>query len=628
MIQLIENAAQTSALGGKRLTPLLRVVLANGQVFAKCEFSGRSGSHKYRVYCGIVDALERDEPGLRRGDTLVDFTSGNGGIALAQVALERGYRACVVAPATISREKLEAMQSLGAMVHSVPPSAPYGYIGPDDLLRARLMAARIAEESGHWFLDQANNPANVEACQEIGREICAQLTETPTHLVCGIGTGGAITGITTVMKAQFPTLRVIGVEPAESTTVVARLHHEAPHHGAHRLSGLGAGEISASLDLALIDDGIAVSEAEWAAQLTLLHNAGVRVGKSSAAGMAGAVQICEANRDAVCVTVFFDSIERYGSEFETLTHAGLGQPSKVGAGSTPCDDHVELSVQRGRARSSVCIDITHLGEHLAGEAVSFAGDMTLQIEDKRNTERVFEALAATPFLACDDTGAAIDPALVGAVAQEKATLRLVRKFASVKAALDAMRKGKLVIVLDEREEEGDFFLACSKATPEAVNLMLKAGRGVLCVAMRLERFQELGIRSARDIGAAYNETPFGESVDYLVGTTTGVSAADRCRTIRALGASATRSSQLRRNGHVRTLEAHEQGLIARRGHTEAAVELATLARLAPATALIEILNEDGSIARQSDLFEVARRLNVPIIRVAQIHAHIVVRSAN
>lgn len=621
MTRLVEKAPPAD----DPITPLLRVPFSEIHVFAKCEFRAPSGSHKYRVYGGIIDALERDESRLRHGDTLVDFTSGNGGIALAQVARERGYRACVVAPATISREKLAFMQSLGAEIHSVSPSAPYGYIGPDDLLRARLMAARIAEERGFWFLDQANNPANVLACQEIGREICAQLAECPTHLICGIGTGGAITGIATVMKARFPALRVIGVEPAESTTVVARLHHESPHHVAHRLSGLGPGEISASLDVSLLDDAIAVTEPQWSAELTRLNRAGLRVGKSSAAGMAGAAQISKFDSGAVCVTVFFDSLERYDSEFETVNEVVVRrsqalphrEPEFAGRG------HVDLRTQRGSATSSIRIDIMRLGERLTGEPASFSSGLTLAINDRSDIDGVFESLTRTPFVLCDSSGAQATPSSVRANWKvTPATFVLANAYATVKVAIRAMYEGRPIIVLDEREEEGDFFLACAKATPEAVNLMLKEGRGVLCVAMRPDRFRELDIRSARDFGSAYNETPFGESVDYLVGTTTGVSAVDRCRTIRALASANTQPSQLRRNGHLRTLEAHEGGILSRRGHTEAAVEMAALAGLPAATALIEILTPEGAIARQRHLFNVAKRLDVPIIRVAQIHAHI------
>ena len=173
-------------------------------------------------------------------------------------------------------------------------------------------------------------------------------------------------------------------------------------------------------------------------------------------------------------------------------------------------------------------------------------------------------------------------------------------FNTVEEAIEDFREGRIVIVVDDedRENEGDFIVAAEKITPEIVNFMLSNGRGVLCAPLSESRCEELELNMMEENNTSLLGTPFTVTVDLLgQGCTTGVSIHDRAATIRALADPATRPSDLGRPGHVNPLRAREKGVLRRPGHTEAAVDLARLAGLQPCGALIEIMNEDGSMAR-------------------------------
>ena len=196
-------------------------------------------------------------------------------------------------------------------------------------------------------------------------------------------------------------------------------------------------------------------------------------------------------------------------------------------------------------------------------------------------------------------------------------------FDSIEAAIEDIRDGKLVIVVDDedRENEGDFITASGNITPEVINFMTKHGRGLVCVALPEERCDELGLPLMVNNNTALHETAFTVSVDLLDnGCTTGISASDRARTIRALINPATLSSDLGRPGHIFPLRAKNGGVLRRAGHTEAAVDLARLAGFAPphSGVLVEILNDDGSMARLPQLIEVARKFDFKIISIKDL----------
>ena len=198
------------------------------------------------------------------------------------------------------------------------------------------------------------------------------------------------------------------------------------------------------------------------------------------------------------------------------------------------------------------------------------------------------------------------------------------KLSTIEEAIEDFREGKFVIVVDDedRENEGDFIMAAEKITPEHVNFMLKNGRGVLCAPITEERCHELQLDMQVHDNTSLLGTPFTVTVDNLEdGCTTGVSMHDRASTIRALADPATKPTQLGRPGHINPLRARNGGVLVRAGHTEAAVDLARLAGLRPAGALIEIINDDGTMARMPQLQEVAKRFGLKIVTIKDLIAY-------
>ncbi len=195
---------------------------------------------------------------------------------------------------------------------------------------------------------------------------------------------------------------------------------------------------------------------------------------------------------------------------------------------------------------------------------------------------------------------------------------------SIEEALEDFREGKIIIVVDDedRENEGDFIMAAEKTTPEAVNFMLKYGRGLLCAPLSEERCAELELNMMEENNTSILGTPFTVTVDLIgQGCTTGVSIHDRAATLQALADPSTKPSDLGRPGHINPLRARQKGVLRRPGHTEAAVDLATLSGLQPAATLIEIMNEDGTMARLPELLEIAKEHNFKIISIADLIAY-------
>ena len=191
---------------------------------------------------------------------------------------------------------------------------------------------------------------------------------------------------------------------------------------------------------------------------------------------------------------------------------------------------------------------------------------------------------------------------------------------NIELAIEDFRQGKFVIVVDDedRENEGDFITAAETITPEKVNFMLQNGRGVLCAPITISRAEELQLPHQVEENTSMRGTPFTVTVDLLEGCTTGVSAHDRAATIRALADPDRKPSDFGRPGHINPLYAQDKGVLRRAGHTEAAIDLARLAGLQPASALIEILNEDGTMARMPQLQEVAKRFGLRIITIKDL----------
>lgn len=192
---------------------------------------------------------------------------------------------------------------------------------------------------------------------------------------------------------------------------------------------------------------------------------------------------------------------------------------------------------------------------------------------------------------------------------------------SIEDAIREIREGKIIIVVDDedRENEGDFICAAEKITPEMVNFMVKEGRGLMCAPLTVERCDELGLKMMVGNNTSSHETPFTVSVDLLgYGCTTGISASDRAKTIQALVNPDTRPEELGRPGHIFPLRSMPGGVLRRTGHTEAAIDFARLAGLAPAGVLIEILNEDGSMARLPELRVLADKFGMKLVSIKDL----------
>lgn len=194
-------------------------------------------------------------------------------------------------------------------------------------------------------------------------------------------------------------------------------------------------------------------------------------------------------------------------------------------------------------------------------------------------------------------------------------------FNTIEEAIQDLKDGKLIIVVDDedRENEGDFIAAAEKVTPTMVNFMTKYGRGLLCVALTEKRCVELGLEMMVSSNTSLHETAFTISVDLLGnGCTTGISAEDRAKTINALVDPKTQKEDLGRPGHIFPLKAKDKGVLRRAGHTEATIDLTRLAGLKEGGALIEIMSEDGTMARVPELMEISKKFNIKIITIADL----------
>lgn len=198
------------------------------------------------------------------------------------------------------------------------------------------------------------------------------------------------------------------------------------------------------------------------------------------------------------------------------------------------------------------------------------------------------------------------------------------KIDSIEEAIDEIKHGKVIIVVDDedRENEGDFICAAESITPEIVNFMATHGRGLICAPLMEDRCEELGLELMVGKNTAAFETPFTVSVDLIGhGCTTGISAHDRFKTIKALVDPETKPEELGKPGHIFPLKAKKEGVLRRSGHTEAAIDFARLAGFRPAGVLVEIMNEDGSMARLADLRKVADRFKLKIVTIKDLIAY-------
>ncbi|GHT58937.1 riboflavin biosynthesis protein RibBA [Endomicrobiia bacterium] len=193
-------------------------------------------------------------------------------------------------------------------------------------------------------------------------------------------------------------------------------------------------------------------------------------------------------------------------------------------------------------------------------------------------------------------------------------------FASVENAIKDIKAGKMVVVIDDpgRENEGDLVCAAEKVSPEVINFMTKCGRGLVCVPMKQKRLEKLGIEDMVEKSTEKKCCSFTVSTDYKIGTTTGISAYDRCITVRKLIDETAKSEDFAKPGHIFPLRCKDGGVLVRNGHTEAAVDLAELAGLYPAGVICEIMNDNGTMARTHDLIKFAKRYKLQIVTIEEL----------
>jgi 3,4-dihydroxy 2-butanone 4-phosphate synthase len=196
--------------------------------------------------------------------------------------------------------------------------------------------------------------------------------------------------------------------------------------------------------------------------------------------------------------------------------------------------------------------------------------------------------------------------------------------ARIEDAITAIASGKMVVVVDDqnRENEGDIVVAADAVTPETIAFMMNHARGLVCIAMEGERLDALDIPLMVPNNTESHKTAFTVSVDYLKGTTTGISAADRAATVRALVDDRTKPDEFARPGHIFPLRANPRGVLGRPGHTEAAVDLARLAGRIPAGVICEVANDDGTMSRLSELTLFAERHNLPLVTIEDLVAYL------
>ncbi|MBY5613708.1 3,4-dihydroxy-2-butanone-4-phosphate synthase [Rhizobium leguminosarum] len=196
--------------------------------------------------------------------------------------------------------------------------------------------------------------------------------------------------------------------------------------------------------------------------------------------------------------------------------------------------------------------------------------------------------------------------------------------ARIEDAISAIASGKMVVVVDDqnRENEGDIVVAADAVTPDAIAFMMTHARGLVCIAMEGERLDALDIPLMVPNNTESHKTAFTVSVDYLKGTTTGISAVDRAATVRALVDDRAKPAEFARPGHIFPLRANPRGVLGRPGHTEAAVDLARLAGRIPAGVICEVANDDGTMSRLPELTLFAERHNLPLVTIEDLVAYL------
>jgi cysteine synthase len=326
----------TTAAGGTELRRLRHVLLAGAaDLYAKCEFQNPTGSHKDRIFNHMIDVLEQRGE-IAPGWTLVECSTGNGGAALAQVGLARGYRVMVLMPAGMTIERKTQIRAFGADIVETDAG---GF-----LLQAEADAREyVRQHPRSYFLDQSSNPLNWQAWRMAGQEIAAdfrRLGREVDAFVCSIGTGGTFSGIADALRAEFPRMATIAVEVDASAPLRAKRDHRPFRHRPHNLMGLGPGKIAPNVREELIDEVRTVTGAQaWTMMKRLIAEEKLFTGPTAGANVHVASEVAAGLPPGrSVVTVLFDSAWKYVSVWDgdynrRPSDARCGQGGTVGQAS-------------------------------------------------------------------------------------------------------------------------------------------------------------------------------------------------------------------------------------------------------------------------------------------------------
>ncbi len=280
------------------------------QILAKCEFRNPTGSHKDRVFHHMIDALEKAgeiKPGMR----LIECSTGNGGAALAQVGLARGYEVVVIMPAGMTMERKTQIGALGAEVVETDPA---GFLDTSEEFARQY----VTGHPGSYFLDQSNSELNWQAWRACGHEIvvqCRELGVAPDAFVCSIGTGGTFSGITDVLRDAYPEIRTVAIEVDKSAPLFAKRNGTGFVHHRHNLMGLGPGRIPPNVREDLIDEVRTISGDDgWLMMKRLISDEKLFTGPTAGSNVHIAREVAaELGPGRTIVTVLFDSAWKYFS---------------------------------------------------------------------------------------------------------------------------------------------------------------------------------------------------------------------------------------------------------------------------------------------------------------------------
>ncbi|MFC6339300.1 pyridoxal-phosphate dependent enzyme [Pseudomonas sp. CCM 7891] len=300
-------------------TPLLEIErLANNgnRIFSKCEFMNPTGSHKDRTYLNIVSALE-SKGVIKKGMTLIDCSTGNGGAALAWIGKEKGYSIKIFMPEGMTEERKEQIRSFGAQIIETPK---------ETFLNGSVNGAKKYLERHNdgdtYFLDQANTLLNKEAWHACGEEIVEALKTkgvVPDFFICSIGTGGTFSGIAEILKREYKNITTIGIEVDRSAPLYASRNGLDFEHHSHNLMGVGAGVLSVNTVSSLIDDVMVVDDGEsWGRMKRFIAECDLGIGPTCGANLVVCEQISKLFDNKNIVTLFFDSSWKYKSRWDGL----------------------------------------------------------------------------------------------------------------------------------------------------------------------------------------------------------------------------------------------------------------------------------------------------------------------